>query len=209
MQILPFQKRPTHKDEPLVCFADLQVEYVVQGRALALEQFTPWMENCRRLLSFARQNRMSISHFRQLWNKPFLNAATPFASWIEEFRPRPSEMNFDRQLPSCYAAEDFVSVLDNIENPHLILAGLTGHGACLATVLDGFHRKHRITYVADASWTPALGALTPAAAHACVSEIIGCYADVVHTGWLIEWLSGATPLAEIAGGDGGMDGKGR
>jgi nicotinamidase-related amidase len=204
MQVLPFQKRATYKDEPLICFTDLQVEYIVQGRALALDELTPWMENCRRLLAFARQTRMSISHFRQLWKAPLLNAATPFASWIEEFRPRPSEMSFDRQLPSCYAAEGFASVLDNIENPHLILAGLTGHGACLATVLDGYHRKHRITYVADASWTPALGTLTSAAVHAYVTEIIGCYADVVSTGRLIEWLSGATRRAGMAGGDGGQ-----
>ncbi|MGA8616558.1 MAG: isochorismatase family protein [Xanthobacteraceae bacterium] len=203
MQILPFQKRQPQRDEPLICFTDLQVEYIVQGRPLALEQLTPWMENCRRLLSFARQNRMSISHFRQLWKTPLLNAATPFASWIEEFRPRPSEMSFDRQLPSCYAAKDFVSVVDNIENPHLVLAGLTGHGACLATVLDGFHRKHRITYVADASWTPALGTLASSAAHAYVTEIIACYADVVPTDQLIEWFSGATWRPGIANGDKG------
>src|SRR5262249_61612449 len=97
---------------------------VAEGRALALEERAPWMENCRRLLAFARRERMSIAHFRQLWRGTLLNPATPFAGWIEEFRPRPSGMVFERNLPSCYAADGFVSILHNIHSPPPLLARL-------------------------------------------------------------------------------------
>jgi len=200
MPVIPFQQRPMFVGAPLICFLDLQVEYVSEGRALALDQQMPWIENCRRLLSFARGERMSIAHFRQLWKGTFLNPATRFSSWIDEFRPRPSEMTFERQSPSCYAADGFVSVLDNIESPHLILAGLTGHGACLATVLEGFHRKHRITFVSDASWTPALGLFTPAISHSCVAAIIACYAEVVSTDRIMQWLAGVTWKPDVTDG---------
>ena len=128
MSIIQLVQTANRADQPLVCFLDLQVEYVAEGRALALEAGTPWMENCRRLLALARAERMSIAHFRQLRRGTVLNPATGFANWIEEFRPRPSEMVFERALPSCYAAEKFASVLDYIDHPIIVLAGLTGHG---------------------------------------------------------------------------------
>ena len=200
MHVIPFPHRLRPEGAPLMCFLDLQVEYVSEGRALALEERAPWLENCRRLLAFARAERMSIAHFRQLWRGTLLNPATPFACWIDEFRPRPSEMVFERNLPSCYAADGFGSILDNIDSPHLILAGLTGHGACLATVLDGFHRKHQITYVHDASSTPRLGKLSAAQAHSYLAEIINCYAEVVSTEQIIEQLSGPTLKAGAMSG---------
>ena len=184
-------------DRPLICFLDLQMEYVADGRALALEARAPWTENCRQLLELARAERMSIAHFRQLRRGTVLNPATGFANWIDEFRPRPSEMIFERSLPSCYAAERFASVLDHIDHPIIVMAGLTGHGACLATVLDGFHRRHRIIYVSDASCTPRLGVLDAAAAHACVTEIIGCYAEVSSTEKIISWLGGMSATASL------------
>ena len=201
MHVIPFPHRSRHEGAPLMCFLDLQVEYVAEGRALALEERAPWMENCRRLLAFARAERMSIAHFRQLWRGTLLNPATPFAGWIEEFRPRPSEMVFERNMPSCYAAGGFGSILDNMDSPHLVLAGLTGHGACLATVLDGFHRKHQITFVHDASSTPRLGTLSAAEAHAYLAEVINCYAEVVSTERIIGELSGpALKAGAVSGG---------
>jgi nicotinamidase-related amidase len=200
MPIVQFLKRPSREHQPLICFVDLQVEYVAEGRALALEEVTAWTKNCRELLSVARAQRRPIAHFRQLRRGPFLNPATSFACWIEEFRPRPSEMVFERDLPSCYTSTDFASVLDHIDNPTIILAGLTGDGACLATVLEGFHRRHHYIFVRDASWTPRLGVLDGPASHACVSAIIGEYAEVSSTASIIRWLGHATSKAESVGG---------
>lgn len=201
MRVIRFHPRPRYESAPLVCFLDLQIEYVADGRGLALEERTPWMDNCRRLLAFARAERMSIAHFRQLWRGTLLNPATAFAGWIEEFRPRASELVFERELPSCYSADGFTSVLDNIELPRLVLAGLTGHGACLATVLDGFHRKHQITFVRDASSTPKLGSFSATASHACLAEVIACYAEVMSTEQTIGWLSGAASKVNATGGN--------
>jgi nicotinamidase-related amidase len=199
MSVIQLVQTASRANPPLVCFLDLQVEYVAEGRALALEDATPWMENCRQLLAFARAERMSIAHFRQLRRGTVLNPATGFANWIEEFRPRPSEMVFERAMPSCYAAEKFASVLDHIDHPTVVLAGLTGHGACLATVLDGFHRRHHFIYVSDASATPRLGNLDCGASHACVTDIIGCYAEVSSTDKIVNWLGAVTLKANLMG----------
>jgi nicotinamidase-related amidase len=200
MPIVQFLKRPCREQQPLICFVDLQVEYVAEGRALALDEVACWTANCRELLSFAREQRRPIAHFRQLRREPLLNPATSFSGWIEEFRPRPSEMVFERALPSCYAATEFAAVLDHIDNPTIILAGLTGHGACLATVLDGFHRRHHYIFVRDASWTPPIDPLDAPATHACVSAIIGDYAEVSTTAGIIRWLGSVNSKAENVGG---------
>jgi nicotinamidase-related amidase len=109
-------------------------------------------------------------------------------------------MVFERDMPSCYSAEGFVSILDNIDSPCLVLAGLTGHGACLATVLDGFHRKHQITFVHDASSTPGLGKLSAPESHAYLAEVMTCYAEVASTEHIIERLSGPTLKADAMRG---------
>src|SRR5687767_3716332 len=97
---------PLHRarKQPILCFLDLQLEYVSEGRTLAVETMDPWAANCRSLLAFARQMRMPIAHFRLLQRGPLFNPATGFAGWIEEFRPRPSEMLYERAMPSCYSA---------------------------------------------------------------------------------------------------------
>ena len=183
---LPIQRQ---RSLPLVCFIDLQVEYVSTGRALAVGETEPWIGNCRRLLAFAREKGLPIAHFRQLRRGPFLNPATAFSGWIEEFRPRPSEMVFERAMPSCYAADGFARVTGNLDNPFLVIAGLMSSGACLATAIDGFHRQHSSLFVSDASWSPPLGSASAEESNDFASEVIRQYSDVMTTKGLIEWLS--------------------
>lgn len=183
---LPIQRQ---RSLPLVCFIDLQVEYVSTGRALAVGETEPWIGNCRRLLAFAREKGLPIAHFRQLRRGPFLNPATSFSGWIEEFRPRPSEMVFERAMPSCYAADGFARVASNLDNPFLVIAGLMSSGACLATAIDGFHRQHTSLFVSDASWSPPLGSASAEESNDFASEVIRQYSDVMTTKGLIEWLS--------------------
>jgi nicotinamidase-related amidase len=183
---LPRQRQRSY---PVLCFIDLQLEYVSDGRALAMDETDPWLGNCRRLLSFAREQRLPIAHFRQLRRGAFLNPATSFSGWIEEFRPRPSEMVFERSMPSCYSAPGFPAMTDNIDDPLIVLSGLTSSGACLATVLDSFHRNHTSCFISDASWSQPLGCASSSEANAFSGEIIRQYSDVMSTDELIEWLS--------------------
>lgn len=191
MNVIPLP-RQRHRSHPLICFIDLQQEYLAEGRALAVEKTDPWLNNCARMLAFARKQRLPIAHFRQLRRGPFLNPATPFADWIEAFRPRPSEMVFERPLPSCYAATGFAEMIANMDDPYLVIVGLTASGACMATALDSFHRSHASCFVADASWNQPLGSCDAVQSNALVSDIIGQYSDVLTTDETIEWLTKET-----------------
>lgn len=186
---LPLHRARKH---PILCFVDLQLEYVAEGRALAVETMEPWAENCRTLLAFARQRRMPIAHFRLLQRGALFNPATSFAGWIDEFRPRPSEMLFERAMPSCYTASQFPAMTDNCDDPFLVIVGLTSTGSCLATVLDAQQRGHSCLFVADASWSPPIGAASEAASHEFATNLIGQYCDLTSTGGLMAWLTKET-----------------
>ena len=179
--IIRLPVRGERASAPLICLLDLQVEYVADGRPLALAGREPWTSNCRRLLAFARERRLPIAHFRQLRRDGLFNPATPLSDWIEEYRPRPFEMVFERPQPSCYASQSFAEFLDNMEYPQLVLAGLTGEGACLATAIDAFHRNHECIFVADASTSRQLSERGEEEVHNFLSDLIELYAEVTTT----------------------------
>jgi nicotinamidase-related amidase len=193
MSVIRFPRYGEDVDTPVVVFIDLQREYVSDGRAHALARREPWWSNCLRLLEFSRDRSLPVAHFRQLRSEPFFNRATPFADWIDEFRPRPHEMVFERSQPSCYSNDSFSTLLDSLSSPYFLLAGLTGECSCLATVFDSHRRGHRTTLVADASDSRALGEYGETVVHGVVSEIAALFGDVVSTSQVVARFAGRKP----------------
>lgn len=191
MNVVNFPSPAPRGARPLICFVDLQVEYIAGNRELALAAHEPWTSNCRKLLSAARARRLPIAHFRQLRRESLFNEATEFADWIDEFRPRPFEMVFERSKPSCYAAEKFAEFMRSLTDSTMVVAGLTGAGACLATAVESLHRGHRCVFVGDASSTPSIDDLGEAASQRLVSELIRSYAEVIPTERAVEWIERA------------------
>jgi nicotinamidase-related amidase len=181
MSVIRLPVRGERNSAPLVCLVDLQVEYVAEGRPLALAGRDPWLDNCARLLAFAREHRMPVAHFRQLRRDGLFNRASPLSDWIDAFRPRPFEMIFEREKPSCYASEAFCDYLANVDQPMIVLAGLTAEGACLATAIEASHRNHGCIFVADASATHALAGVDETKAHAFLCDVIELYAEMATT----------------------------
>lgn len=189
MSILPFLPRPRGPESsPLICFVDLQIEYVANNRRLALAEREPWMSNCRLLLDGARRHRLSIAHFRQLRRETEFNIATEFCGWIEDFRPRPFEMVFERPKPSCYAAEKFNELLCALDNPEFLLVGLTSGGACLSTAVEAFHRGDRCVFVEDASSSAPIGRLDESQSHEVVTDLMRSYCHVISASQALAWM---------------------
>ena len=175
----------------VVCFFDLQEEYVSPGRPLALPQTDPWQANCRALLGFARHSKLQIAHFRQLGRSALFNPATEWSRWIDEFKPRPtSEMAFERDSPSAFACDGFAKYIQSIREPWLVIAGLTGAYSCLTTAIESHVRGYQAIFVRDSSSSPALGESSSDQVHDFVCELIGLYAEVTTTGKIISWLGG-------------------
>lgn len=165
---------------PVMVFVDLQQEYISAPRGLAIANAGPALENCALALKSARAAGLPIAHVRWSGRSNFFNAATPFAKWIDGFVPLGSEMIFERNRPSCYASKIFAEILEEGER-EFVLAGFAGESACLSTMIDAFHRGHRVTYLADASASHALEEFDSSKAHKMVVNIARLYARVVQT----------------------------
>ena len=144
---------------------DLQQEYIASPRVLALEETKSALANCSAALAHARAMGLPVAFVRWIDRTPIFNKASPFSRWIEGFQPHGVDMVFERNRPSCYASADFAEVIGG-GGGNFVLAGFAGEAACLATAIDGFHRGHSITFLADAS---ASHKLNDVAASACIA----------------------------------------
>jgi nicotinamidase-related amidase len=77
---------------------------------------------------------------------------------------------------------------------HFTLAGFAGETACLSTAIDAFHRRHRFSYLTDASASHALGELSAAEVHKAVTCIVGVYGDIVTTS---DWMDDRPASTEL------------
>jgi len=80
-----------------------------------------------------------------------------------------------------------------------------GEAACLATAIDGYHRGHSITYLADASASHALNDIAANDVHRVVSHVAGLYGEVITTG---SWIKRTSRNNNWKGlGDGNEQGR--
>jgi nicotinamidase-related amidase len=185
---------------PIVVFVDLQQEYVAAPRLLAIPEIDRALDNCRTVLEHARRIGLPVAFVRMLSESAFFNRATPFVRWIEGFEPHRNEMIFERSSPSCYACEPF-STLMNQSRGGIVLAGFAGESSCLSTLIDAFHRNHKVTYLCDASASHALEEVSADEIHRAVSKISGLYGDVYETDtWIASTLPRKLGIGNNAGG---------
>lgn len=179
-------RRP--RSVPVLVLVDMQQEYEIAGRPLALPRIAPALENCRLALSHARESGIPIAYVRWI-GTPF-QAGTRFARWIEGFEPQGCDMIFDRDRPSCYASPAFADVMER-GCPPLVIAGFAGEAACLATAIDGYHRGQDVTFLKDASASHGLDGIAAEDIHRSVSAVLHAFGDVMSTQ---AWITASAPF---------------
>ncbi len=167
----------------------MQREYLAEPRLLAISGIDRALDNCRRVLDHARRVGLPVAFIRMVSESAFFNPATPFVCWIEGFEPGRNEMVFERSSPSCYSSEPFAAMM-NQSRGGIVLAGFAGESACLATLVDAFHRNHKVTYLCDASASHALDDMPAQETHRAVSKISGIYGEVHET---TDWIAATLP----------------
>ena len=174
---------------PIVVFVDMQQEYLAQPRLLAISEIDRALDNCRRVLEHSRQVGLPVAFIRMVNESAFFNRATPFVRWIEGFEPYRNEMVFERGSPSCYSSEPFTALV-NQSRGGIVLVGFAGESACLSTMIDAFHRNHKVAYLCDASASHALDDMSADDIHRAVSRISALYGDVYET---TDWIASTLP----------------
>ena len=178
---------------PCLVLVDMQQEYVIGTRLMALPDANAALANCRTALDYARSRGFPVAFVRQVSRSAYFNPATAFSGWIKGFEPTGADMVFERDKPSCYSSTMFAQFMEGCGG-HFALAGFAGETACLSTAIDAFHRKHRFSYLADASASHGLGDLSGADVQNAVANIVGVYGEVVDTR---SWMSESPTTAGI------------
>jgi nicotinamidase-related amidase len=187
---------------PTIVMVDLQQEYIAAPRRMAVPNAEQALANCRTLLAHARGMGFPVAFTRRIRRAPFFNSATRFSHWIDGFSPLPTEMVFEREMPSCYDSEEFARVMDEGIGGNIVLAGFAGESACLSTIVDAHHRAHRVTFLSDASASHALEDVAAGDVHALLTKVFNLYGTVLTTA---EWIESTREWSFLRGVDYGFE----
>ena len=176
---------------PMLVCADLQVEYLTEGRGHAVGDAEAIMSRCLELMTLWRANLWPVMHLKRIAQAAWFNPASNLTNWIAELRPRPGELAFEHPLPSAYSSARFADYASSIRNIRFVAMGFSLDETILSTVVEGFHRSHRFQVIGDAVACGRAGAGNAASYRDAVVRVIGNFAGVQHS-------------ADLIGANGGM-----
>src|SRR5450432_933785 len=140
-----------HDDPPILICADLQIEYLTEGRRHVIADAEMITSRCLELVTLWRTNLWPVMHLKRIAQAAWFNPASNLTDWIAELKPRPGELAFEHPLPSAYSSTRFAEYMSNMKNIRCVLLGFSLDETILSTVVDGFHRSHRYQVVGDAA----------------------------------------------------------
>ncbi len=175
-----------HDDPPILVCADLQTEYLTEGRSHVIADADAITLRCLELMTLWRGNLWPIIHLKRIAQAAWFNPASNLTDWIATLKPKPGELTFEHPLPSAYSSTRFAEYMSNMRNVRCVLSGFSLDETILSTVVDGFHRSHRYQVVSDATACRRPGAEDAAAYKASVVRVIGNFAGILDSAALIE-----------------------
>ena len=174
-----------HDDPPILVCADLQTEYLTEGRSHVITDAEAIMSRCLELMTLWRGNLWPVVHLKRIAQAAWFNPASNLTNWIAELKPRPGELTFEHPLPSAYSSTRFAEYMSNIRSIRCVLLGFSLDETILATVIDGFHRSHRYQVASDAVACRRAGVGDAASYKLAIVKAIGNFAGVQASAELI------------------------
>jgi ureidoacrylate peracid hydrolase len=169
------------KPAPVLVVIDIQKEYTTPGRSFYLETAGPSLHNAARVLAHARSNRWEVVHIRHLQDGEIFNSKSELAGFVAGFEPAAGETEIAKGDFSCYSAPRFAELMkERLERPVYVI----GYGStmcCLSTIIDGYHRGQKFTFVRDASCARRTPNFDEQSTHAYATDILTTFSKVVET----------------------------
>ena len=137
-------------DPPVLVCADLQTEYLMQGRRHALADAETSCDRCAEALALWRGGHCPVIHLKRIAQAAWFNPASKLTEWIAPLTPQPGEMSFEHPLPSAYSSARFADYMANMKSIRCVLLGFSLDETILSTAVEGYHRGHRYYVVPDA-----------------------------------------------------------
>lgn len=174
-----------HDDPPILVCADLQTEYLTEGRRHVIADAEAITSRCLELMTLWRDNLWPIIHLKRIAQAAWFNPASNLTDWIADLKPRPGELAFEHPLPSAYSSARFAEYMANMRNIRCVVSGFSLDETILSTVVDGFHRSHRYEVVGDAVACRRQGIGDAASYKMAVVNVIGNFAGIVGSSDLV------------------------
>jgi nicotinamidase-related amidase len=175
-----------HDDPLILVCADLQIEYLTEGRRHVIADADAISSRCLELMTLWRNNLWPILHLKRIAQAAWFNPASNLTNWIADLKPRPGELAFEHPLPSAYSSTRFAEYMANMKNIRCVVLGFSVDETILSTVIDGFHRSHRYQIVSDAVACRRLGTGDAASYKMAVVKVIGNFAGILESADLME-----------------------
>ena len=175
-----------YDDPPILVCADLQTEYLTEGRSHVISDAEAITSRCLELMTLWRDNLWPLMHLKRIAQAAWFNPASNLTNWIAELKPRPGELAFEHPLPSAYSSTRFAEYMANMRNIRCVVLGFSLDETILSTVVDGFHRSHRYQIVSDAVACRRLGTGDAASYKMAVVKAIGNFAGILESADLME-----------------------
>ena len=175
-----------HDDPLILVCADLQIEYLTEGRRHVIADADAISSRCLELMTLWRNNLWPILHLKRIAQAAWFNPASNLTNWIADLKPRPGELAFEHPLPSAYSSTRFAEYMANMRNIRCVVLGFSLDETILSTVVDGFHRSHRYQIVSDAVACRRLGTGDAASYKMAVVKVVGNFAGILESADLME-----------------------
>jgi nicotinamidase-related amidase len=172
---------PFDDDPPVLVCADLQCEYLAEGRRHRIVDGDAIMLRCLELMTFWRESLWPVIHLKRIAQAAWFNPASNLTNWIAELKPQPSELTFEHPLPSAYSSVRFAEYMSNMRNIRCLILGFSLDETILSTVVDGFHRSHRYQVIGDAVACRRPGGDDVSSYKAVVTKVIGNFGGVLRS----------------------------
>jgi nicotinamidase-related amidase len=172
-------------DPPVLICADLQCEYLAQGRRHRIANADAVIPRCVDLMNFWRDNLWPIIHLKRIAQAAWFNPASNLTNWIAELKPLPGELTFEHPLPSAYSSARYAEYMANMRAIRCLVLGFSLDETILSTVIDGFHRSHRYQVIGDAVACRRPGVDDVAAYKAVVTKVMSNFAGVLESADLV------------------------
>ncbi len=174
-----------HDDPPILICADLQTEYLTEGRRHVITDAEAITSRCLELTTLWRNNLWPVMHLKRIAQAAWFNPASNLTDWIGELKPRPGELAFEHPLPSAYSSTRFADYMSNMKSVRCVVLGFSLDETIVSTVIDGFHRSHRYQIVNDAVACRRPGVGDAGSYKLAVIKVIGNFAGVQESSELI------------------------
>ena len=162
----------------VVVAIDIQREYIAPGRMFCIKSIGPSLDSARAVIEAARASDVPVIHVRHLQEGRVFAPESEHSQYIVGFEPRAGEIEITKSDFSCFSNAKFASTLESMKDREIVVIGYGSTMCCLSTIVEGYHRGYKMTFVKDASAAKSTPSFDEETLHKVMAEVLAPFATI-------------------------------